>query len=375
MKIFLCKNFLYKRPFTNIHQSIYFFIKDKLNNDEIIEKFELKLMDYKNQLKIEKVFPMKNPDSYFRIRMRVFWSKLNFFKERFIYAQKTLSEAMIERNSLNIYLSPHPDFNNRNLIEIPFGIILYGEISSIIDEDICTTPREKEEIVEKKRMTILPEATNRNNLSKSFAGKFEGAINKTIKMNVEWSNVKSILLKISLFFSIFQCISTCSFISLITIIIALINHNLQFSLFTEKRKLIDLKLTMYFIMINIGYDIIWLFFRNFVRFNKLKFSYDGIENSKSIFSIIVYILKFINIFILLLILLSLYILHNKSSHLKKDRLTFFKNSFLNSTDPEGLFSRHSHLNESMKRDKGRISTSYFYTNQNKSFLSTRKSMV
>ncbi len=200
---------------------------------------------------------MKNSDGYFRIRIRVFWSKLKFFQDQLISAEEKLSDAIGEKNSLNRYL---------DLIEVPFGIIINGEISNIIDDDICTTPREKEEIVEKKRMTILPMASSTNHLSKSFAGKFEGTINKTIRMNVEWTYLKSILMKISLILSLFECVSTCSFLSLITIIVVIINHNLQFSFFAEKRRLIDNKLAMYLLITNICYDTFWLFIRNFVRF-------------------------------------------------------------------------------------------------------------
>ena len=43
------------------------------------------------------------------------------------------------------------------LLEEPFGIITYGEIYNILDNDVLETPKEKENLIENpKRLSTLP---------------------------------------------------------------------------------------------------------------------------------------------------------------------------------------------------------------------------
>lgn len=71
------------------------------------------------------------------------------------------------------------------LLDEPFGLIVFGEINNMIDNDILDVPREKEELIEKKRMSILPRTslTYKNNISKSFAEKIEQTLGNTLSKN------------------------------------------------------------------------------------------------------------------------------------------------------------------------------------------------
>lgn len=153
-------------------------ICDKTTKD-VIGVCYVKLRDYQDQIKTEKVFdlkPLSGPEfmGSLRLRIRVLWSKLNFFNSQIVNAEEKLEMANKESQEVSQYL---------NLLNEPFGIITYGQIENIMENDILEPPKEKEEIVHKQRMSILPQAQRANLTNKdSFANKIDQAFRGTLSM-------------------------------------------------------------------------------------------------------------------------------------------------------------------------------------------------
>ena len=144
---------------------------------EILGVTNLKLKDFKDQQKLEKVYSLKpttGPENMgdLRIRIRVLWSKLLFFQSSIIVAEEKLKMAHKETEDLNRFLK---------LLDEPFGIVIHGEINNIIDNDVLEVPKDKEEIVEKKRMSVLPQASTfqKNPNAVSFADTIDMAVSGT----------------------------------------------------------------------------------------------------------------------------------------------------------------------------------------------------
>lgn len=122
---------------------------------EIIGVAYIKLKDYRDQVKREELIKLKaqsNPDQMgeIRIRVRVLWSKLDYFRTQIKLADEKLESAQRESQQVIRYL---------NLLDQPFGIITYGEIDNIFANDILEIPKEKQEILQKQRMSILPQSS------------------------------------------------------------------------------------------------------------------------------------------------------------------------------------------------------------------------
>lgn len=125
---------------------------------EVIGVCYIKLKDYKDQVKTEEIIDLKQTSGSqiagkLRIRIRVLWSKLTYFQNQIVVAEEKLQMAHNESNQITKYL---------NLLDEPFGIITYGLIEDIISNDILEVPKEKEEIVQKQRLSVLPTSINVN---------------------------------------------------------------------------------------------------------------------------------------------------------------------------------------------------------------------
>jgi hypothetical protein len=112
---------------------------------------------------------------WLRMRVRVLWSKLNYFQQQILVAENKLDMANHESSIIG---------NHLKLLNEPFGIIIYGEIENIMDEDILEMPKEKEEMVVKQRKSILPSSrniikVNNNHSLASYADKLDSAVRLT----------------------------------------------------------------------------------------------------------------------------------------------------------------------------------------------------
>lgn len=135
------------------------------------------LKDYKDQNKVDKYFQLRTsntPDELgsIRMRVRVFWSKLQYYKSQIDLCDEKIENAKNESQNVQGYLE---------LLDRPFGLIVYGQINNIRDEDLLEPPKEKEDIVDKKRMSVLPnQLQNRGIGPTSFANKIDQALKGTL---------------------------------------------------------------------------------------------------------------------------------------------------------------------------------------------------
>lgn len=151
-------------------------IFDKITNTSL-GTIEIKLKDFTHQHRVEKLLPLKNSIGTIRLRVRLFWSKLTFFQKEIINAEEKLQMATKEKRDLMRYLQ---------VLDEPFGIIVYGEVNNIIDNDILEVPKEKEEIIEKQRLSVLPRAsvTGKPRLSRSFIDRIDNTLGSTFSKSL-----------------------------------------------------------------------------------------------------------------------------------------------------------------------------------------------
>ena len=150
------------------------------NTHKTIGVCYIKLKDFKDQIRTEETIKLKEQSGseivgWLRLRVRVLWSKLNYFQQQIIVAENKLEMANNESNTIG---------NHLKLLNEPFGIIIYGEIENIIDEDILEIPKEKEEMLVKQRKSVLPSSrnlikTDNTHVFASYADKLDSAVRLT----------------------------------------------------------------------------------------------------------------------------------------------------------------------------------------------------
>jgi hypothetical protein len=134
----------------------------------------VKLKDYRDQVKREEVLKLKAPSSIdqmgeIRVRIRVLWSKLDYFRAQIKIADEKLNSANRESQQVANYL---------NLLDQPFGIVTYGEMDNIFSNDILEIPKEKQEILQKQRMSVLPQTISTGKQT-TYADKLDQALRGT----------------------------------------------------------------------------------------------------------------------------------------------------------------------------------------------------
>ena len=139
---------------------------------ELLGFYEVELGKFSDQIKVEKVVLLKNSPGSLRIRVQVLWSKLQHFQSQLLVAEEKLNMAIQEKKALQSYLE---------YIDEGFGIIIRGLIPSIMDNDVLNIPKEKEEIVDKKRMSVLPRASIQPRIfNTSFAEKIDQTVGSAL---------------------------------------------------------------------------------------------------------------------------------------------------------------------------------------------------
>ena len=236
---------------------------------EIIGVSYIKLKDYRDQVKREEVLKLKAASSSdqmgeIRIRIRILWSRLEYFKAQIKIADEKLDSANKESQEVSKYL---------NLLDQPFGIIIYGEIDNIFTNDILEIPKEKQEILQKQRMSVLPVSitTGKQNTA-SYADKLDQALRGTFSKivlllnfylgtDVQWSGVSKGLMYTMIILTFIQMIERSDFTGLTIglIIWYLFIQQSGLSILDHVKKLI---IAMSCICV---YDAIWLFTHYDVR--------------------------------------------------------------------------------------------------------------
>lgn len=280
-------------------------VVDKLSK-EVIGNCSFKLNEFKDQINTEKEFKLNllsspTPSGQIKTRIRVFWSKLTFFQNQILVSEKKMEMAYKEISNVQNYIG---------LLEKPFGIITYGEIENIFNNDVLEVPKDKEDLVNKKRMSVLPTGFNiRSNFS--VANTIEKVIKSTIRRDVEWSGVSVFFLYLLIFLSCLQMQERSDFTGLIIGIIV-------FVVFIRKSKMWDTDEIMKLIngmALAAAYDFIWLVFHYKVIFLFQGYWNDGMSDKAfKKFVFILAILNFVNKFILIL---CLYLNINKEKNRKE----------------------------------------------------------
>lgn len=224
---------------------------DKASNS-ILGVAHIKLKDYKNQVKVEKVLRLKPEtpsDGNFgtiRIRIRVLWSKLKYFQDQMLVAEDKLEMANKESDEVARYL---------NLLDEPFGVIIFGEIENIMANEILEVPKDKEEILEKQRMSVLPHGRV-SKVGTSFGDRFDSTLKKTFNINAQWSIISKVLLYCLIVFSLIQMIERPDFTGMIMALVI-------WYLFIQKSGLNIADHIMLLSKAMVGatvYDLLWLIF-------------------------------------------------------------------------------------------------------------------
>lgn len=130
---------------------------------------------------------MSGPEEMGEIRLRVkaSWSKLEYFSNKIEQCNEKLEIAEKETEDVSKYL---------NLLDQPFGIITYGEIENILNNDVLEVPKDKEEILQKQRMSVLPQsslnfsASKQNSMADKIDQAFRGTLSKYLYIIIIYRN-------------------------------------------------------------------------------------------------------------------------------------------------------------------------------------------
>jgi hypothetical protein len=107
-----------------------------------------------------------------RIRIKLLWSKLKYYQYKIQEAEDKISSAKKEITEVQGYMK---------LLDEPFGLIIYGQITNLRDDDVLEPPNDKEKIMDKKRLSVHPTSSNPNRtLNSNFANKIDQAFRGTL---------------------------------------------------------------------------------------------------------------------------------------------------------------------------------------------------
>lgn len=148
---------------------------------EVIGVSQIRLKDFKDQNKTEiglTLKPLSGPEEMgeLRVRVKVSWSKLQYSQSKIVYCDEKIELAEKEIEEVGKYL---------NLLDQPFGIITYGEIENILANDVLEVPKDKEEILQKQRMSVLPQSSvNFSSKQNTIADKIDQAFRGTLSKEI-----------------------------------------------------------------------------------------------------------------------------------------------------------------------------------------------
>ena len=111
-------------------------------------------------------------DGRIRMIMQLVWSRYNYFQKKEIKTEKQLKILGKDIEEINKYL---------NLVEKPFGIILYGEVINLLENKLLYKSESLEQYSEYTRKSVYA-TRDANPLAVSLADKFENAIIGTFRM-------------------------------------------------------------------------------------------------------------------------------------------------------------------------------------------------
>jgi hypothetical protein len=161
--------------------------------DEIHGSVKIPLLELDNQIKLEKEFeliPKEKDNTYcgtIRLRLQFLYSRYKYFSDLHAKTEDQIKRLQEDITELNKYF---------DLFEKPFGILLYGEINSIIDRRILQRSEDIASYAASNRRSIY--MTSPRGFSKGPRGlafKLESVIKGTFKKNnIEWSKLSLIMM-------------------------------------------------------------------------------------------------------------------------------------------------------------------------------------
>lgn len=111
------------------------------------------------------------------VRIRFFWSKKTYFKNQLEAVNEELETTKKELDYVLMLLSK---------LKTPFSLVIYGYLDEIKDNDLLDLPKGKEDILEKKRLTVYPDKIEQykdNNKCISFGNKIDRALSQSFRKN------------------------------------------------------------------------------------------------------------------------------------------------------------------------------------------------
>lgn len=161
--------------------------------DEIHGSVKIPLSELSNQLKIEKEFelvPIGKDDTFsgtIRLRLQFLFSRYKYFTDLHAKTEDQINRLQEDITELNKYF---------DLFEKPFGILLYGEVNTIMDRRILQRSEDLASYAASNRRSVYmtsPRGFNKG--PRGLAFKLESVIKGTFKKNnIEWSKLSLIMM-------------------------------------------------------------------------------------------------------------------------------------------------------------------------------------
>jgi hypothetical protein len=218
----------------------------RFGGEEIQGQLKIPLKDLSNQMKIERDFDLEMDNGTITLRLQFLYSKYKYYSQNFIKTEAQILRLQEDIHELNRYY---------DLFHVPFGILIYGEINSILDKKILQRSEDINSYAATSRRSVYM-SPNFLKAPKGFAFKLESVIKGTFrKSNVEWSYYSLIMMYSVLICSAISLIMRSDFVGLF------VGLALWILFINDKNKmdiLKYLKLLIYTIFFTIIYDSAWL---------------------------------------------------------------------------------------------------------------------
>lgn len=207
------------------------------------------------------------------LRLRFFWSKLTFFKNQIEATEEQIEQNTREMEAMQSLL---------NKLTSPFALVVYGYLDDIKENDLLELPKAKEDILEKKRLTILPKNyqtsinqgqnlygmyNNGDSIGKKcfmYSGSIDKAMCKGFDHDINWNSICSFLLYVILILTFCQTIERSDLLGIcysLYMFLTLKSLHLR-KTFEIVEKIRSALIFSCFVVI---YDVIWLVISYMVR--------------------------------------------------------------------------------------------------------------
>lgn len=125
--------------------------KSTFGGDELIGYYVLNISDFKHQKNVDRWYHLidkeeKQIKTKIRINCRLLWSKYGFYTDNLRISNNQLEEISRDIESVDQYIE---------LINKPYGLIIFGNLDEMIDNDVIYKGEEIEDYTAKERKSIV----------------------------------------------------------------------------------------------------------------------------------------------------------------------------------------------------------------------------